>query len=294
MERHPPPSRVGLVVHPSRPLDRALETLEQWAKQNGLDVVQIAAPGAVDRHLAPPGVPQPGDVLVALGGDGTVLSALRAAAAVRAPVLGTACGSVGVLTAVPDVGLGEALERVLTGDWTARRLPALEIATTTADSEWAVNDVVAIRHGAGQLVAELSVDDELYVRMAGDGVVVATAIGSSAYSMAAGGPVLTAGTPAFVCTPIAMHGGNAPPLVVPATSTLRMQLNPGFAGFEIEIDGHNHPASELDYRITLHDGRVTLISFGEPSLGLTALRQRRLITDSARVLARDARLAGEA
>ncbi|HEX6713126.1 MAG TPA: NAD(+)/NADH kinase [Thermoleophilaceae bacterium] len=267
-----------------------MKRLERWAGQNGLEIVQIATPGSAERQLAQAGVLEPGDLVVALGGDGTVLSALHASAPVGSPVLGVACGSVGALAAVTGDALAEALDRVLAGDWTARRLPALSIEMPNGDRDWAVNDFVGVRRGAGQLVASLTVDDELYARMAGDGVIVATALGSSAYSMAAGGPLLAAGTPAFVCTPLAMHGGNAPPLVVPATSTLHVQLLPGFAGFDIEIDGHNHPARDLDYAITLNDAKVTLISLHDrTSLGLTGLREKRLITDSARVLARDAR-----
>jgi NAD+ kinase len=181
---------------------------------------------------------------------------------------------------------------VLAGDWVEHRLPVLSIQLPDGRSEWAVNDFVAVRHGAGQLIATVSVDNELYVRMAGDGVIVATALGSSAYSMAASGPLLTYGTPAFVCTPLAMHGGSAPPLVVPATSALHLQLQPGFAGFEIELDGHEYPSNELEYTLTLAGDKATLVRLGPPSLGLTALRDRRLITDSARVLARDARAAG--
>ena len=81
---------------------------------------------------------------------------------------------------------------------------------------WAINDFVVVRRRAGQVIVDVSVDDELYARLAGDGLIVASPLGSSAYSMAAGGPVLASGTPAIVCTPLAMHGGNAPPLVVPA------------------------------------------------------------------------------
>jgi NAD+ kinase len=284
---------VAIVVHPSRPVAEPLATLQQWAQTNGLEIVEITTADSVDRDFAPPGAAAVGDLIVALGGDGTVLSALRVSAPVEAPVLGVPCGSVGVLMAGNVVGLEDALERVLQGDWVPRRLPALAIEPAQGQHLWAVNDFVAIRHGAGQLMANVSVDDELYVRMAGDGVIVATPVGSSAYTMAAGGPILAAGTPAFVCTPIAMHGGMAPPLVVPSTSTLQLELQPGFAGFEIEIDGHNYPATETAYRITLHEDKVTLIAFGAPSLGVTALRERRLITDSARVLARDARRPGD-
>jgi len=65
--------------------------------------------------------------------------------------------------------------------------------------------------------------------MAGDGIVVATPVGSSAYSMAAGGSLLAAGTNAFVCTPLAMHGGRAPPFTI--------EIDSGHGGFDLEVDG---------------------------------------------------------
>ena len=290
MDAHSPPARLGLVVHPTRTIVAPLEAVERWADENGLEVFQIEVFKGVDRHVAPPGELRNGDLVVALGGDGTVLSALRASAPAAAPVLGVACGSLGALTAVPANRLAHALDKVRAGDWTPRRLPALAIHPADAPEEWAVNDFVVLRQGAQQLVAELSIDDELYVRLAGDGLVVATPLGSSAYSMAAGGPVLVAGTPAVVCTPLAMHGGNAPPIIVPTSSEMRVRLHPSSRGFEIEIDGHTHPLEALDYHLSVHDGQVTLVSFGPLGLGIAGLRSRRLITDSPRVLARDARL----
>jgi NAD+ kinase len=293
MSAHARPDRVAVVVHPSRPVTSPLETLLRWAQENGIEVVQLTAPASAPPDVAPPSEARPGDLVVAIGGDGTVLSALRAAVPVGAPVLGVACGSVGLLAAVTDAALDSALPHVLTGDWTEHRLPALSIELPNGRCEWAVNDFVAVRHGPGQLVASVSIDNELYVRTAGDGVIVATALGSSAYSMAAGGPLLTYGTAAFVCTPLAMHGGSAPPLVVPATSALHLRLQPGFSSFEIEIDGHDYPSSEVEYTLRLTPDKATLVGLGPPSLGLTALRERRLVTDSARVLARDARGAGD-
>ena len=281
--------RLALVVHPSRPIDEPLQALRRWAEQHGVEVVQIPSPGGSERELAPRGELEGGDLAIALGGDGTVLSALRAAASGGTPVLGVACGSLGALAAVRADGLEEALERFRAGDWEPRRLPALAIHPADSPDEWAVNDFVIVRHGSGQAVVELYVDDELYVRLAGDGLIVATPVGSSAYSMAAGGPLLAPDTPALVCTPLAMHGASAPPLVVPATSTVRLKVQPSFAGFDVEIDGHVHPIEDVDYRISLAEERVTLVSFGEGRAGLTGLRKRGLIADSPRVLARDDR-----
>jgi NAD+ kinase len=283
------PVRLALVVHPSRPIDAPLQTLERWAADHDVDVVQIPTLGGSDHEVARRGEVAAGDLVIALGGDGTVLSALRAAAPGDAPVMGVACGSLGALTAVHADQLEEGLERFRADDWTPRRLPALAIQPARASGEWAVNDFVVVRRGSGQVVIYVSVDDELYVRLAGDGLIVASPLGSSAYSMAAGGPVITSGTPAFVCTPVAMHGGSAPPLVVPATSSVRVEVHPSFAGFDIEIDGHTYPLQELDYRVSLHEEKVTLVSFGDLGVGLSGLRERRLITDSPRVLARDDR-----
>ncbi|MDQ5833828.1 MAG: NAD(+)/NADH kinase [Actinomycetota bacterium] len=285
------PARVALVLHPTRPISAPLETIERWAGENGLEIVQIAVAGGPDREVARRGELQPGDLVIALGGDGTVLSALRAAAPHNAPVLGVACGSLGALTAVHGDRLQEALQRVRGGDWTARRLPALAIQPADAPDEWAVNDFVVVRRGAGQVVVDVTVDDELYVRLAGDGLIVASPLGSSAYSMAAGGPLLAAGTSALVCTPLAMHGGSAPPLVVPANANVRVEIHPSFAGFDIEIDGHTYPLQVLDYRLSMYEEKVTLVSLDELGLGFEGLRKRRLITDSPRVLVRDDRAA---
>lgn len=281
--------RLALVVHPSRRVTTALETLERWARQLDVEVVQIPTDGGSTRELATRGELQEDDLVITLGGDGTVLSALRAAAPVGVPVLGVACGSLGALTAVRADDLEQALERFRAGDWTARRLPALAIHPSESAEAWAVNDVVILRRGAGQAVLNLYVDDELYVRLAGDGLIVATPLGSSAYSMAAGGPLLTPSTPAVVCTPIAMHGGSAPPLVIPAGAVARVEIRESFAGFEVQLDGHASSLQDLEYRISIEPERVALVDFGDEEHMLSGLRRRGLIADSPRVLARDAR-----
>jgi NAD+ kinase len=108
--------------------------------------------------------------------------------------------------------------------------------------------------------------------------------------MAAGGPVLAAGTSAFICTPLAMHGGSAPPLVVPADAVVTVEVHPGYGGFEVEIDGQVRAVEVRTFQLTLHPGRLTLVDFGPASgHGLAGLRKRGLVTDSPRVLARDAR-----
>jgi NAD+ kinase len=285
--------KVALVVHPTREIGGALAAVEDWTERHGLELVQLATEGG-SREVAAPGEVSSADLVVALGGDGTVLAALHAAAGTGAPVLGVACGSLGALSAVTAEELAAALDRFRVDDWTARPLPALAIASDDGGDDWAVNDFVVVRRGSGQLAADIAVDGAVYVRLAGDGVIVATPLGSSAYTMAVGGPILAIGTEAFVCTPLAMHGGNAPPLVVPADSTLTVDVHPSYAGFDLEIDGRRRPTSAVrSYRFTLRPEMLRLVRFAGLGFGLNALRRRGLIADSPRIMARDRRGAAD-
>jgi NAD+ kinase len=277
------PSRIAVAVHPSRPLDGAIETLAAWAGRHDVELVQIVAS---ERRVFPLVEPAPSDLVVALGGDGTALTALRAAEPVRAPVLAVACGSVGALSAVAAGELSDALDRVRAGDWARCTVPALAVSTPEEKRAIALNDVVLVRRGSGQLVAEVALDGEPYIRLAGDGVIVATALGSSGYTMAAGGPLLTLRTAAFVCTPIAMHGGSAAPLVVPAEAVLTVEVQPSYGGFDIELDGHRHALESHSFRLTLEPDRGTLVRFSATDQGIGRLRERGLIADSPRALVR--------
>jgi NAD+ kinase len=285
--------RVGLVVHPKRNIDGPLDALREWADRNDVEVVQLRA-GNNDREVAPFGEVRACDLVVAIGGDGTVLTALRAAAPTSTPVLGVACGSLGALAAVTAEGLDEAFQAYESGSWRRREIPALDVSVDGERVAWALNDFVAVRRAGQQLTVDVTVDDELYARMAGDGVIVATAFGSSAYSMAAGGPLLVLSADNFVVTPLVIHGGSIPPLVMPSRCGLVLDVYPGFGGFDVEIDGHTMELEGTRFSFELVSDRATLVGVGEPELGLAPLRNRGLIADSPRVLARDERAKREA
>ena len=288
-------SAIGLVVHPRRDLDRALETLESWATERNVDVVQIPVPGQ-DREVAPPGLASDCEFLVALGGDGTVLAALHAAALVAKPVLGVGCGSLGALASVHAIGIADGLDRVLDGDWEARRLPALRLQSDHDEPGlYALNDFVFIRGGAGQLSVSVSVDDELYIRFGGDGIVMSTALGSSAYTLAANGPLLAPGASGMVITPLAPHGGSCPPLVAGPESRFEIVVEPGHCGARLENDGQ--PTADLErfelrrFTVTLQPYYATLAMLEDQEPMLAGLRRRRIVMDSPRLLARDERVA---
>jgi NAD+ kinase len=287
-------AQVGVVVHPRRDIDGALAATRAWASAHGVALGQILISGQ-SRRVADPVAVESCDLVMALGGDGTALAALHAAAPVSRPVLGVACGSLGVLTSLPAGRLTAGLDQVAAGSWSRHPLPALEIAGGPADRWFAINDFAMIRDGTGQVIVEIRVDDELYARTAGDGLVVATPIGSSAYNMAGGGPILAPGAEGIVVTPLAQHGGVTPPLVVGPDSRVHILIQPGYGGSRFEIDGQEMGREALELSVTLRRDYATLVTLAGQEPALTGLRRRGLLVDSPRILARDARarLAGE-
>ena len=153
----------------------------------------------------------------------------------------------------------------------------------------AINDLVIVRRGAGQVAIELEVDGQLYVRFAGDGLIVATALGSSAYTLAAGGPVLAPGTAGMVATPLAPHGGCCPPLVTGRDSELTVTIEWGYAGARIEVDGRIQHRETDRVALRWSPDRATLVGLGDDEPLIAGLRRRRIILDSPRILARDER-----
>jgi NAD+ kinase len=284
-------AQAGLVIHPRRDVDAALAATRTWAATHEVALGQILIPGQT-RRVAEPVEVESCDLVLALGGDGTALAALHAAAPASRPVLGVACGSLGVLTSVPAGELSAALDQVAADSWTPRPLPALEIADLPGGARFAINDFAMIRNGTGQVITEIRVDDELYARTAGDGLVVATQIGSSAYTMAAGGPILAPGAEGIVVTPLAQHGGVSPPLVAGPDSRVRVLVQPGYGGSRFEIDGQETGMEAHEVGVTLCRDYASLVSLAAQERMLTGLRRRGLLVDSPRILARDARSGG--
>jgi NAD+ kinase len=282
-----PLGQLGLVVHPTRSLERVLEELKGWATGR-CAVGQVPVAGQT-REVAEPVAPEDCDLLVALGGDGTTLTALHAGAPSSRAVLGVACGSVGVLTSVAGDRAIEALQQVEAGSWTPVDVPGLEVAGSGDRVETAINDLTVIRDGPGQLLVSVVVDDVLYARVAGDGLVVATALGSSAYTMAAGGPILAPGVDGLVVTPLAPHGGSTPPLVVGADSRIALTIDPGHGGVRHEIDGRLASLDGELLTVRARPSYATLVRLADEEPRLSGLRRRGLVVDSPRVLVRDAR-----
>ncbi len=280
--------RLGVVVHPARMVNGPLRALTGWAQEHGAEVVQIHVRGE-EREVAEPGNAVDCDLIVAIGGDGTMLAAIRAALTAGRPVLGLACGSLGVLTAIEADDLGDALDRFSRGDWRPRRLPALTISREGDGDLLAFNDIAVVRAGIGQVRVTTSVDGTLYSRLAGDGCIVSTPLGSSAYALAAGSALMTPDTDAYLLTPLPSHGGSRVPLVIGAGSELRLEVTPGIGGARLEADGQIAGMDPPALTVRLRRDAATLVGFAEQEPLFVALRRRQIIVDSPRILADDGR-----
>jgi NAD+ kinase len=276
---------VGLVVHPTRALETALGELGAWASAHGLMVGQVQVSGQT-RQVADPVAADDCDLLLALGGDGTVLSALHAAAPTSRPVLAVACGSLGVLTSVSVERIAWALDEVATGRWTPVAIAGLDVTWGEAQTAVAINDVAVIRGGSGQIMVSVALDDVLYAELSGDGVVAATALGSSAYTMAAGGPLLAPGADGMAVTPLSAHGGSCPPLVAGPGSRVTLRVQPGHGGLRCELDGRPSPIEGHLLTIQHRRDYATFVTLDGDEPQLTRLRRRGLVRDSPRALAR--------
>jgi NAD+ kinase len=280
--------QLGLLVHPTRRIDRVLAEIEAWASANEATVGQVQVDGQ-SRRVAEPVDAAACDLVLAIGGDGTALIALHAAAPSARPVLGVACGSIGALTSVTAERMPWALDQIASGRWTAAAVPGLDVRWDEEQRGVAINDVAIVRDGPQQTIVSITVDDVLYARVAGDGLVVASALGSSAYNMAAGGPILAPGADGMTITPLAAHGGSCPPLVAGTASQVTLQVEAGYGGVRYELDGRRMSGTGRALTIRHRPDFAKLVKLAGEEPRLTGLRRRGLVADSPRVLVRGTR-----
>jgi NAD+ kinase len=216
--------------------------------------------GAAEGIEVTDAVPADPDLCLVLGGDGSILWALRQYAGTGVPVFGINFGTIGFLAAVEKDQLEEGLRRAFAGDFEVLDLPGLEVAA--ADSSGvALNDVTFSRRPHGR-VAELSyrIAGEEVGNVRCDGLVAATPTGSTGYNLANGGPILAWGVEGYVVSYIAPHTLTARALVVAPDDVLHVGNATGREAVEIALDGEQldelAPGAEAEVRFRDNVGRL--------------------------------------
>ena len=232
----PPVHRVGILAksHLAAAAPHLVE-IAGWLKARGVEAIfdtetAALAPGATLDAAGRTALAERADMVLVLGGDGTLLSMADSlgAAGSRIPILGVNFGSLGFLTEVTLPELRASLEAALDGRARIEERMMLRAATARGGQPFAqhvaLNDVVVTK-GARSRMIDLSVHvgDEFVTRVKADGLIVATPTGSTAYNLAAGGPIVAPSMDALILTPIAPHTLTNRPIVIPAAAPVRVQ-----------------------------------------------------------------------
>lgn len=259
MPRHgieKPIRRVGIVAKPGRDDIPGLVTqLLSWLAARGIetecDIVTsnyLGRTGGFDRNQMPTGV----DLLIVLGGDGTLLSAARGVGRRETPILAVNLGGLGfMMTTGPDELLPQ-LERVVAGDYatSCRAMLFAEIIRNgkSLGRQSALNDVVINKAAVARLLLlDAYVDGEFVSSYRADGMIISTPTGSTAYSLSAGGPVIYPSVSAICLTPICPHTLTNRPLVLPDRATIEVVVQGGDSDSYLTIDG------QVGLQLELHD-----------------------------------------
>jgi NAD+ kinase len=259
-----PGGRLGLVLHPDRDPTPIAEKLTRWARAHGKQLIIDARDAArVPDGVAPVSEAQlidEAEALIALGGDGTMLGALRLVAERPVPVLGVNLGSLGFLIEVEPDELDAALDRLEAGDFTVEEHSGA-VLTDADDESIAFNDIaLASVPGEGAVQASLTVGGRPSGRYRCDALVIATPIGSTAYSYAAGGPLVSPMLDALIVSPVAPISGISRSAVISAAESITLCLAEGSGEPVLQLDGtirrQMKPGEALEVRLRPQAGLV--------------------------------------
>lgn len=267
------PERIGLFGNETKEeLPRAIADIVQRCVRSGVEVIvseDLAgiSPAGV-RSLRDQDLVQNTQLIIALGGDGTMLRAARLLGTSGVPLLGVNLGSLGYLTDVPLERLGEALDRVLAADYhleTRSRVycsllrDGQPIATHRALNDMVVNMGPLPR----ALDMELFLDDFAVGKFLGDGIIVSTPTGSTAYNLSAGGPICHWAVAGLLITPICPHSLGLRPVIVSEGTRIELLLHQTGEGAVLAADGQKSEVLRNGDRLAFRQSNreVNLVKF---------------------------------
>jgi len=237
---------VGILTKPKFPdVQQTLKQLAGWLRERGKEVVLDAKTAALIGEPAgykKTEVATRSDLMVVLGGDGTMLSAARLLEERAVPILGVNMGGLGFLTEVSVDQLYPTLEKIFAGEFAIEERLMLRARIHRHGEHVAqatvLNDVVVSKGTLARLIElHIAIDGHFVTSLRADGVIVATPTGSTAYSLSAGGPIVNPSVHVLMVTPICPHTLSHRPLVIPSTASLEIVLTSKDEGAMATLDG---------------------------------------------------------
>ena len=271
---------VGFVIKPHAPeAEKALEELLQYFDQKGIEchleeaaAEKLGLENGVKREELPSRV----DLVIVLGGDGTLLTVAHLAAQEKIPVLGVNLGSLGFLTEVPLNEVFLTLDALLEGNTkivTQRRL--LDVFYR-GETSHCLNDVVINKGALARMIqAIIWIDDKEIVCTRADGLIISTPTGSTAYSLSAGGPIIQPYIPAIIIAPICPHTLSFRPMVISSSSTIKIQLVAGEEAY-LTLDGQRGYKMDIDDIIEVRTSSLEFTLVSSPKRNYFDLLQEKL------------------
>ena len=279
---------VGMVLHPQRDSAEAVQAVLGWAARKEATVYgignEIARLNCAATAVTAAELARRSDLLVSLGGDGTMLRAMRLADGQRAPVLGVNLGKLGFLAEVDVPDLPAALTAIDDSDYTIEPRLAIDSAVT-GQRVTAFNDIAVVRiPGDGLAAVAVQVGGQPFVSYAADAVIVATPTGSTAYSFSAGGPIVSPAVEALLVTPAAPHSAYNRGVVLSVTDTVTLEVLPTSGRLAVEVDGAVAGYAEAgdSLEIVPRPAAARVVRLGRTTFYQRARRKLR-ITDSAEI-----------
>lgn len=181
------------------------------------------------------------DIVISLGGDGTILRLVQRHPEIVAPIVGINLGSLGFMADVPITDIYPSLEDLIQGNYKVQNRLMMEGKTTSLQTCIALNEIV-IHRAQNPCLVDLAIHvDGIYLNtFSADGIIISTPSGSTAYSLAAGGPILTPELEAFVITPISPHTISNRPIVLMPKTEIQVQYISDYEPVEVTYDGFSH------------------------------------------------------
>jgi NAD+ kinase len=222
------------------------------------------------------------ELLISIGGDGTILRAITFVRDLSIPIIGINTGRLGFLATIKKDNIEEAIDNILKGNYRISERSLLSITTVPENKDLldfnvALNEIAVSRKNTTSMITvETNLDNEYLTSYWADGLIVSTPTGSTGYSLSCGGPVITPETNSFVLTPIAPHNLNARPLVIQDSTVIKLKISGREDSYLVSLDSR---IATLDNNSTITikkaDFKIKMIELTNESF-LHTLREKLL------------------
>lgn len=260
--------KLAVIANPRKyEVKEVLERTFGWAKENNVTLfirqstcLETGLNGAdVIHHTASDeeSIKQ-SDIVLVMGGDGTILYTARISRNLNKPILGINSGKLGFMANTQNEELYEALDKLKTGDYTLDKRAYLKATDPDGNEYYALNEFLFTRKDSTTMVnISAEYDNTLINTYWADGLIVASPTGSTAYNLASGGPIVVPGTEVFLVTPINPHTLTTRPLVLNANQPLKIIAEKQTSEILFSYDGQVQEIPELPYEVTIELSELT-------------------------------------